>query len=115
MKIDLKKFAENVSENCVSIILNTHRTSPDNKKDSINLKNLVKEAENRLLADESKRDAQFLIKRVRELEAKIDHSKNLERLVIFVNEEVAEYTRLPISVEDRVIIDETFATRDIVR
>lgn len=115
MKIDLKKFAENVSENCVSIILNTHRTSPDNKKDSINLKNLVKEAENRLLADESKRDAQFLIKRVRELEAKIDHSKNLESLVIFVNEEVAEYTRLPISVEDRVIIDETFATRDIVR
>jgi hypothetical protein len=34
---------------------------------------------------------------------------------LFVNEEIADFTRLPIAVEDRVIIDKSFATRDLIR
>jgi hypothetical protein len=115
MNVQLKELKDIISESCVTIILNTHRTSPDNKKDPITLKNLIKEAEVRLFADESKRDAQKLVQRLLDLESKIDHNHNLESLVLFVNENVAEYTRLPISVEDRVVIDHTFATRDLVR
>ncbi len=115
MNITLKELKDIKSENCVTIILNTHRTSPDNKQDSLTLKNLIKEAEKRLIADEGKRDAQTLVQRLLDLEAKIDHSHNLESLILFVNETVSEYTRLPISVESRVVIDQTFATRDLVR
>lgn len=115
MNITLKKLKEIVSESCVTIILNTHRTSPDNKQDSIALKNLIKEAEERLLADHNKRDAAKLLQNLHELEAKIDHNHNLESLILFSNENIAEYTRLPISVENRVVIDHTFATRDLVR
>lgn len=115
MKTILKRLKDTVSENCVTIILNTHRTSPDNKKDPLTLKNLIKDAKTRLLADESKRDANNLVQRLLDVEAKIDHSHNLESLILFVNEDIAEYTRLPISVEDRVIIDDTFATRDLIR
>lgn len=115
MNITLKELKDIVSENCVSIILNTHRTSPDNKKDVLTLKNLIKEAEERLLANENKRDAQKLVQRLLDLEAKIDHSQNLESLILFVNENIAEYTRLPVSVDNRVIIDDTFATRDLIR
>lgn len=115
MNIKLKELKDIISESCVTIILNTHRTSPDNKKDSITLKNLIKEAEERLFADESKRNAKRLVERLKELESKIDHSHNLESLVLFVNEDIAEYTRLPIAVEERVVIDHTFATRDLVR
>ncbi len=115
MKLTLKELKNVVSDNCVTIILNTHRTSPDNKVDSITLKNLIKEASERLLADESKRDAQKLVKSLEDLEATIDHNYNLESLILFVNENIAEYTRLPISVENRVIIDHTFATRDLLR
>ena len=32
-----------------------------------------------------------------------------------MNEDVSEFMRLPIKVEDRVVIDETFATRDLIR
>ncbi len=32
MNIKLKELKNIVSESCVTIILNTHRTSPDNKK-----------------------------------------------------------------------------------
>lgn len=115
MNIKLKELKDIISESCVTIILNTHRTSPDNKKDSLTLKNLIKEAEDRLFADENKRDAKQLVQRLLDVESKIDHNYNLESLILFVNEDVAEYTRLPIAVEDRVIIDHTFATRDLVR
>lgn len=115
MNIRLKELKNIISESCVTIILNTNRTSPDNKKDPLTLKNLVKEAENRLLADEKKQDAKQIVDRLLELESKIDHRYNLESLILFINEDIAEYTRLPISVEDRVVIDHTFATRDLIR
>ncbi|MCS7027983.1 MAG: hypothetical protein NZ519_04395 [Bacteroidia bacterium] len=111
----LKKIKNIVSDTCVTIILNTHRTYPENKQDPIALKNLIKEAEQRLIADEGKRNAQTIIEKLHKIENEIDHNYNLESLVIFVNEEIAEFVRLPISVDNRVIIDKTFATRDLVR
>jgi len=115
MDIKLKELKNIISENCVTIILNTHRTSPDNNKDSLTLKNLIKEAEVRLFAEENKREAKHLVERLKDLALKIDHKHNLESLILFVNEDIAEYTRLPITVEDRVVIDTTFATRDLIR
>ncbi len=103
------------SEGCVSIILNTHRTKPDNQKDAITLKNLVKEAEERLLNDYDKRFAGSIIEKLKNLADTIDHNHNLESLVLFVNADFADYARMLIEVGDRVIIDNTFATRDLVR
>lgn len=110
-----KKVKEIRSEGCVSIILNTHRTKPDNQKDAITLKNLIKKTEERLLNDYDKRFASFIIKKLKNLANTINHNFNLESLVLFVNADFAEYTIIPIEVEDRVIIDNTFATRDLVR
>ncbi len=111
----LKKLKGINSDCCVTIILSTHRTMPDNDKDGIVLKNLIKEAETRLLADYDKRYATSLINKLNELAGNINHRLNLESLVLFVNENIAEYTRLPITVENRVVVDKTFATRDLVR
>jgi hypothetical protein len=111
----LKKLKDIHSDCCVTIILNTHRTKPDNQKDSIVLKNLIKEAENRLHNDFDKRFAGKIAERIKELAENIKHNFNLESLVLFVSEDIAEYTRLTIPVENRVVIDSTFATRDLVR
>jgi len=111
----LKKLKEIIAENCITITLNTHRTFPDNQKDPLLLKNMIKEAETRLISSLGKKDASGLVKRLRHLESDIDHRKNLESLIIFVNEDLARYTRLPITVENRVVIDKTFATRDLIR
>lgn len=115
MNETLKKIKDIRSPLCVSVLLNTHRTRPENQQDPIVLKNLLKEAEDRLLAETDKRTAQELVFRLRELEKSIDHNFNLESLALFVNESISEYARLPISVENRVQIDQTFATRDIIR
>ncbi len=115
MNVKLKQLKDVISESCVTIILNTNRTHPENQKDPITLKNLIKEAAHRLLEDESKRDAKALIEKLEQIEDEIDHNYNLDSLIIFVNEDIAEFIRLPIAVEDRVVLDHTFATRDFVR
>jgi len=115
MNITLKELKDIRSENCITIITTTHRTKPDYLNDALRLKNLIKEAEDRLMADTTKRNAKSLVEKLNKLAAKVDHSQNLESLMLFVNDETAEYTRLPIKVEDRVVIDETFATRDLIR
>ncbi|MFN3918214.1 MAG: hypothetical protein ACK4K0_10775 [Flavobacteriales bacterium] len=111
----LRKVKDIKSNPCVSIILNTHRTHPDNKKDGITLKNLVTEAENRLLDEFDKRSIVPILEKIHDLASRIDHYINLDSMAIFVNESMAEVVRMPISVENRVIIDTTFATRDLVR
>ena len=111
----LKRIKDINAEACVTIILNTHRTHPDNERDPLLLKNLVKNAEERISNDYDKRFAGPLIQKINKLADSIDHQKNLESLVLFVNNDLAEYTRLPIPVTDRVVIDDTFATRDLVR
>ena len=115
MNAILKKFKDVVSENCITIIMNTHRTKPDYLTDGTRLKNLIKEAENKIQAIAGKQDAAILIDRLNDLANKIDHSHNLESLILFVNKEIADYTRLPIAVEDRTVVDRTFVTRDLVR
>lgn len=115
MNTTLKQLKDITSDNCITIIMNTHRTRPDYLKDEISLKNHIKEVENRLSVDESNKDVKKIIDRLNTLADKIDHSHNLESLILFVNEDMADYTKLPIAVEDRVVIDDNFATRDLVR
>lgn len=98
-----------------TIILNTHRTHPDNEKDAILLRNLQKEAVDKLYEATDKRSAKKLEDRLNDLVNEIDHRFNKESLALFVNEDVAKYTRLPIAVNNRVLVDTYFATRDLVR
>lgn len=115
MKTTLKGLKDIRSENCITIIMTTHRTKPDYLNDDLRLKNLIKEVETRLMADMDKKEATKLLEKLNSLAASLDHSQNLESLMLFVNEDIAEYVRLPIKVQDRVVIDDTFATRDLFR
>jgi hypothetical protein len=117
MNTTIRSVKDVKAEGCVTILLNTHRTAPDNQADPIALKKLIQTAEDRVRADyhKDKGFGEKLVNRIKELAASIDHQHNLESLILFVNQDIAEYTRLPISVEPRVALDDTFTTRDLVR
>ncbi len=115
MNAILNKLKNITSDCCVTIILQTHRTAPDNGKDSLELKNLIKDVETRLSADYNKSIVTNIMNRINNLAESVDHRYNKECLILFVNETVAEYTRLPLIIENRIVIDKTFATRDLVR
>jgi len=100
---------------CVSILLTTHRTHPENAQDPINLKNLVAQAEARLLKDYDKRHVSAVLDHINKAVAAMDHMTNLEGLALFANNDMAEVVKLNIPVTDRVIVDRNFATRDLLR
>jgi len=100
---------------CVSIFVATHRTAPDSEKDPIALKNLIAETERRLQNEFGKSVANELTSKLNELATSYNFQSSLDSLALFVSDSVAEYIRLPIAAEPRVIIDGTFATRDIYR
>ncbi|HZG00305.1 MAG TPA: hypothetical protein VEY71_04845 [Chitinophagales bacterium] len=100
---------------CVTIVMNTHRTKPDNLQDPIRLKNLVREADQRMQTETSKDIAKAVSAKLHALVDEINHDYNLDGLALFVNEDMAVYERLPVTVQDRVVIHSTFATRDLLR
>ncbi|MFO7564703.1 MAG: hypothetical protein R6X02_18815 [Enhygromyxa sp.] len=98
----------------VSVIAPTHRTSPDNKADPILVRNLIDDAKQRLLEEKSKREAAPVFDRLAELVEEVDWAHTLDGLALFASPDHAELFYLPHPVRPRVVIDETFATRDLV-
>lgn len=115
LKTTLKNLKQIEKNPCVSILLGTHRTHPDNAQDPINLKNLVTQAEERMLNEYEKREVWPIMERINAAIAGIDHNKNMEGLAVFGNADMAEVVQLPVTMTDRVIIDTNFATRDLMR
>jgi len=99
---------------CLTITLPTHRTSPDNRQDPIRLKNLGREAAERLTAELGKRDVEAMLRSLDELVETINHAQNLDGLALFVSADLARAERLPFTLAERVMVDESFFTRDLV-
>ncbi len=111
---DLKELQALTKVPALSILLPTHRTSPDNKQDPILVKNLVADAKDRLSQEFSARDLEPLLKNLDELVEDIDYTYALDGLALFVAHDFAKKFYLPFTVPQRVIIDQSFATRDLV-
>lgn len=111
---DLKELQALTKVPALSILLPTHRTSPDNKQDPIVVKNLVSEATERLSQEFSGRDLEPLLVNLDGLVSDINYAHTLDGLALFVSHEFAKLFYLPFTVPKRVVIDQTFATRDLV-
>jgi hypothetical protein len=111
---DLHELQDVHTYPCLTITLPTHRTSPDNKQDPIRVKNLVTEGTNRLLGEFPKRDVAPLLDRLDALVAAIDYQYTLDGLVLAVNRDMAREYVLPFTLSERVVVDDTFFTRDLV-
>jgi len=99
----------------VTIYMNTNRTFPENNQDSIKLKNLISEAEKRLIREEGKNEAVQIINKLKDFASEINHNYNLDSLIVFVSSDFFEFIRLPVKVKDNVIIDDKFATKILIR
>src|SRR5262245_46209490 len=99
---------------CLTITLPTHRTRPDNRQDPVRVKNLVTEGTNRLLGEFSKREVTPLLDRLNALVAAIDYEYTLDGFVLAVNRDMAREYVLPFTLNERVVVDDTFFTRDLV-
>lgn len=98
----------------VTILLPTIQRWPDNRQNPIRVTNLVHEAAERLRSSSSARIWTPLIERLESLAASIDYEHLDAGLALFVNQDIARIVLLPFPVPERVVVDETFATRELV-
>lgn len=111
----IESLAAKSSNPTLTISLNTYRTHPQNEKDDIRLKNLCKEAEERLLAEFDKRSLSKLLENLEKAQASVDSNYNLDSLHLFISNEVSEIIKLPWPIrENAVHITEHFNLRPLI-
>jgi hypothetical protein len=110
----IETLASEKGSPCVTIMLNTHRTHPDNLQDAILLKNFLKEAEERVINEFGKRSVVFLLEKLSEIE--IDVNYNLDSLHIYISNNTKEIYRStwPVKVNG-VHISDTFDIRSLIK
>jgi hypothetical protein len=111
---DILKLASSRGYPCLSITLPTHRTSPDNRQDTIRLRNLLRQASERITGEVDKREVAVLLQALEQLAESIDPRYNLDGLALFVSADVARAHRVAFTLPERVIVGESFFTRDLV-
>ena len=115
MKATLKSLRETKANPAVSIFVKTHREHPANEKDPIALKNQLKVVEERLTNEYDKQTASAILKGIHAKTDDLNHNYNLDTLAIFASTDDVQVIRMPLDTTERVVISDSFATRDLVR
>lgn len=116
LKEQLQKLATEKNAPCVTISLNTHRTHPDNAQDIILLKNLLKEAEERVINEFGKRPAVQLLEKIETVSKEIDVNYNLDSLHIFLSNDTQEIVKSAWETSNNSVhISDSFAIRPLIK
>lgn len=116
IKEQIKKLAVEKASPCITISLNTHRTHPDSLMDEIKLKNLLREAENRIVQDYKKRDVVPLLDKIKEVENEINRKLLLDSLHIFLSNNTKEIVKLSVSTRDDIVyMDDHFHVNPLIK
>lgn len=100
---------------CVTLSFNTHRTHPEHLQDEIVLKNLVKEAIQRLEDEYGKREVMDITEKLEGLQEKMDIQYNLDSMHIFVSKDKEEMIKSTWPTRENVAkVDESFAIRPLI-
>jgi len=104
------------SNPCLTISLNTNRTHPDNLQDIILLKNLCKEAEERLIEEFGKRTINSLLEKLEKIPDSIDLSNNLDSMQIFLSNDTQKIVKSIWQIRSNNIhISDSFDIRNLIK
>lgn len=102
-------------EICISILLPLNQTLPDRKTNSVKIKEALHTAKALLGAQAGHvHNLQFFIDELDLIPKRIDLKKNHRALGIFLGRGINELVYFPFPVEEKVIVDNSFETRDLV-
>lgn len=116
MKNQFERIATEKNTPCVTISLNTHRTHPDNIHDVIELKKLLAEAGEKVIAEFGKRDVKILLEKIATIGSEIDSNYNLESLHIFLSNTSKEVIKSPWPLHtNSVSISDRFSIKPLIK
>ncbi len=111
---DIRLLNQIHGDPCLTITLPTHRTSPENRQDPVRLKNLIAQATDRLFHEYPRRQVEPLVRRLEHLALSIEFRQTLDGLALFVHHDFERAFFLTFPVKERVVVDSTFYTRDLL-
>lgn len=115
-KDKLEKLATERSFPCVTISMNTNRTYPDNQKDTIELKNLIKEAHDHVVDEFGEYEVASLLEKIDCLDEVIDLSNNLDSLHIFLSATTSEIVKSSWpTLKNTVSVAENFVIKPLIK
>lgn len=112
---DLAQLQAHKEYPSVSILLPIYADSPDNRQQTpIRVKNLVRQAEERLHSEFSDRDLTALHSQLHDLLLQVDSGEAAHGLALFASPSFSKLIHLPFPVQERVSVNHGFLTRDLV-
>ena len=116
LKETLQQLGAEQSNPCVTISFNTHRAHPQTAQDKLLLKNLLKEAKERVTKEYEKKSVESLLKKITTIESEIDMSANLDSMHLFLSNDTKEIVKSPWVVShNRVNVSPRFAIRPLIK
>ena len=111
----LEDLKNNTTENCVSVIIPTHKLSPDRLIDKLEVEKTLKTTKDLLLKKFGKNNGgEELIKKLEDLENSIDYVHNNLGIGFFVSDKVSRLVKFPFNVKEKIIIGNNFEIRDVI-
>jgi hypothetical protein len=113
---DVKTLLEQPKSNCVSIYMPVHPAGAEVRQDPIRFKNLIKEAEARLIdAGLDQKEAMDLLSKAHELDVQEFWEQLGEHgLAIFISQDILRYYALPIDFEELVVVTDRFHVKPLL-
>jgi hypothetical protein len=101
---------------CVSVFMPMHRSGPETQQDPIRLKNLIREAEEHLIARglHAPKAKGLLEKAEKLLQDGLSHKQQNDGLAMFLSPEVFHYYLLPFVFEELVIVADRFHIKPLL-
>lgn len=100
---------------CVSLLMNTTPAAAMTAHDGAALRQLARKAATRLQQEQSPGAQAGVLDNLDRLVAEAADGPTDTAIAVYASAATATVLRLPVTVRDRVVIDPTFATRDLVR
>lgn len=115
-RADVKALSEKRGGLHVSLYAPTHRAGPETQQDPIRLKNLVREAEERLIAGGLRApDARELLRPAEQLvQDRLFWRHQSDGLAIFLSAETSRHYRLPLGFEELMVVADHFHIKPLL-
>jgi len=115
-KEKLEELASERSNPCVTISMNTHRTNPNNQKDVVELKKLLKEAHDHVVNEFGQFEVNNLLEKIDNLEDEIDVNFNLDSIHIFLSDTTKEIIKSSWpTLKNTVSVAENFVIKPLIK
>jgi hypothetical protein len=112
--IDPLFLSRHEKKECISVIVPTHRLSPERRGDALEVKRAVERAGEQLRVELSEAESAALISSLQALYASIPFEHSTDGIGLFVAPKVQELVYFHFPVKEKIIVGHTFEIRDIL-